>query len=279
MADCPVHALWDQMWLLRRRFGARFRNDVPDHSLPLFPCSSGGAASKHSVVATILSAAQRLQLPLVSPDASFRVSGHSLRATGAQSLTRMGLDLWAVQVLGRWGSATVTRYIRESSASADAALSRRHVLGQSLRALTLDLRSRAQAPAAVCPDLVRSCIKDLLPDFAAGLRDSLSEAVVAEVARQRAASQASKPSSSSSSSEPASPAAAPAPPPPPALDRDFVTSSWSRKRHIVALGPKTTVERWLWITACGWKFGQTSGARDAMDGDSLCPRCFCSARA
>ena len=35
-----------------------------------------------------------------------------MRVTGAQGLARMGLDLWAIQLIGRWGSETVTEYIR-----------------------------------------------------------------------------------------------------------------------------------------------------------------------
>jgi len=137
--DCPVHALWDQLWLLRRSFPARFSGDRPHVDLPLFPDWKGAAVSKQSVVTTLLSAARRLDVPWVSVDGSTRISGHTLRPTGAQGLTRLGLDLWAVQLLGRWGSHAVQQYIRDASSSVEAAVARRFVLGQSLRALTSDL--------------------------------------------------------------------------------------------------------------------------------------------
>merc|ERR1712051_1097219 len=53
----------------------------------------------------------QLGQPLASMDGSSRVSGHTLRVTGAQGLTRLGFPLWAVQLLGRWGSDTVKAYV------------------------------------------------------------------------------------------------------------------------------------------------------------------------
>ena len=43
-----------------------------------------------------------------------RGSGHSLRVTGAQGLARLGVELWVIQLLGRWGTDTVRTYVRES---------------------------------------------------------------------------------------------------------------------------------------------------------------------
>ena len=59
------------------------------------------------MTATIRAAALHLGSDLVSPDGTERVSGHSLRVTGAQGLARLGLDAWSIQLLGRWGSAAV----------------------------------------------------------------------------------------------------------------------------------------------------------------------------
>ena len=49
-----------------------------------------------------------------APDGSERVSGHSLRVTGAQGLTNLGWHLWVVQLHGRWGSDVVRRYVQDS---------------------------------------------------------------------------------------------------------------------------------------------------------------------
>ena len=43
-----------------------------------------------------------------------RLSGHSLRRSGAQYLAALGMELMLIQVLGRWGSTAIERYVAES---------------------------------------------------------------------------------------------------------------------------------------------------------------------
>ena len=57
-------------------------------------------------------------MPVVNEGATRRVSGHTLRVTGAQGLTRLGFPLWAIQLLGRWGSDAVKGYLREAPLAA-----------------------------------------------------------------------------------------------------------------------------------------------------------------
>ena len=115
-------------------------------TLPLFPAADGSAVTKDRMVATIVEAARRLEVPLAAPDGSARVSGHSLRVTGAQGLAKAGLDVWAIQLLGRWGSAAVLGYIREVPLELAATWAAR-----AARSMTLDevLRQRARCPPAV----------------------------------------------------------------------------------------------------------------------------------
>ena len=70
------------------------RQDVPD--LPMFPTAAGGTVTKASMTATIVKAAQLLNHPLQSEDGTQRVSGHTLRCTGAQGLAHLGLDTWTI---------------------------------------------------------------------------------------------------------------------------------------------------------------------------------------
>ena len=109
---CPYHAAKEQIELLKEHFPERFEQERPDEDLPLFPTLEGLVVSKGAMVDTIVEAAVRLGSARSSADGSERVSGHSLRVTGAQGLTAAGLDTWAVQLLGRWGSDTVLSYIR-----------------------------------------------------------------------------------------------------------------------------------------------------------------------
>ncbi|CAK0883768.1 unnamed protein product, partial [Prorocentrum cordatum] len=110
---CPAHALWAQRSWLRARFPSRHSaGGLPALDLALFPDPEGKVCEKDAVVATIRAAAEALGLPAVSADGLYLWGGHSLRVSGAQSLARAGLDIWLIQLLGRWGSDAVLGYIR-----------------------------------------------------------------------------------------------------------------------------------------------------------------------
>ena len=109
---CPWHALDLQMKLLKRRFPQKFVDEAPSLDLPLFPATDGSAVTKDAMTETIRVGASRLGVKLSAADGSARVTGHSLRVTGAQGLARLGVDTWAVQLLGRWGSPTVLEYVQ-----------------------------------------------------------------------------------------------------------------------------------------------------------------------
>ena len=73
------------------------------------------------MTSTIVSAARRLGV-IDTPDGTLRVSGHSLRCTGAQGLIALGWRADAVRLQGRWESETVTRYTREAALYAPSEL-------------------------------------------------------------------------------------------------------------------------------------------------------------
>ena len=110
---CPFHAGKAQLARLRRLFPDRFVGDEAALDLPLFPTVAGKAVEKDAMVLTIVEAARKLRHPIANADGSAKVTGHSLRVTGAQGLTKLGVDSWAVQLLGRWGSSTVLEYIKD----------------------------------------------------------------------------------------------------------------------------------------------------------------------
>ena len=88
---------------LRKRFPWAVEGDSFRKDFPLFPTASGAPCSKEAMSATFVQAALRLGVETLSADGSEIVSGHSLRVTGAQGLARLGLDTWAIQLIGRWG--------------------------------------------------------------------------------------------------------------------------------------------------------------------------------
>ena len=79
--------------------------------VPLFPTGQGKAVLKGPMVETMRFAARALDIPDAA-DGSERVSGHSLRATGAEGLVRLGWRPDAVRLMGRWDSEIVCQYTR-----------------------------------------------------------------------------------------------------------------------------------------------------------------------
>ena len=69
-------------------------------------------ATKKETVLTIVAMALDLGLPLHTRSGAPRFTGHSFRVTGAMWLAASGIDVWRIQLHGRWGSDTVLRYVR-----------------------------------------------------------------------------------------------------------------------------------------------------------------------
>ena len=125
LCGCPFHAAKAQLARLRRMFPDKVLGDGFERDVPLFPTRAGDVVDKEAMVDTIVKAALTLKIPLATPDGTSRVSGHSLRVSGAQGLSRLGVDTWAIQLLGRWGSATVLKYIKEVPLELSATWARR----------------------------------------------------------------------------------------------------------------------------------------------------------
>ena len=295
--NCPVHAAWDQILVLRRRFPERFTVDGPDLGLPLFPRPDGRPATKAAITETILTAARLLGTPLRSEDGTARISGHSLRPTGAQGLTRLGVDCWAVQLLGRWGSAAVLRYIREASASPEAAIARSQMLSRTLSHVTADAGERASITdlrdftAAEVRGAVAAAVPNIVKEIKASLAPHLTEHLNRRRGPPGSCPSSSSSSSGSSSSGPASPgnsdsgegegdpesfqidiSSAISAAPDGGLD--IISSSTSGRQHKVLVGPSACDTPLAWICLCGWRFGRTSTARKPLPSDARCQRCW-----
>jgi hypothetical protein len=127
---CPVHAVIAQLALLESRFGlARIR----EGALPLFPSATGGFVEKRHVVSSIEHVAAALLEPLVDERGVRRYGGHSLRVTGARTLAALGVDLVRIQLMARWSSDVVLRYVAEAPLATMTAAYRAGVAAQSLR--------------------------------------------------------------------------------------------------------------------------------------------------
>ena len=126
-----MHVLIDHVLFLRATFPQRCTHDEFEVSFPFFPNSAGHVVQKGPMADTIREAGRLLGVAASAPDGSERLSGHSLRVTGAQGLVHRGWHLWAVQLHGRWGSDVIRRYVRESPLAA-AASSPGHTWGSGM---------------------------------------------------------------------------------------------------------------------------------------------------
>ena len=108
---CPYHSLARQFDLLHANFG--INSTLPDW-LPLFPDVQGGFVNKSTVVTIVETAALSLNEPLTNPLGHRRYGGHSLRTSGARLLSALGIELFKIQLLARWVSPVILRYVRDA---------------------------------------------------------------------------------------------------------------------------------------------------------------------
>ena len=256
------------MTFLRARFADRWQSAAPPPELPLFPTVCGAACSKESMVATIVHAAALLGVEVSSPDGSERVSGHSLRATGAQGLAAAGIDTWAIELLGRWGSEAVRGYIREARLADAAAMTRRVADSLSLEALVKrivaeqgGLSSAACGPAVLPPPGGQAAaLSSSVSPATVGARPLVGIAAPLAVEVALARSNVGHPRQSAV----------------------YVKNSVTGVAHRVVLGLDESPPA-DWLAACGWKFGlstwraapvQVSHAELPRAPQLLCARCL-----
>ena len=245
---CPAHVVLDQLLFLRRQFPARWRGGLPDWDLPLFPNFQGLSCSKEAVVATLQAAASKLEVPLSSADGSSRISGHTLRVSGARGLARLGFPLWSVQLLGRWGSDAVKGYIGEAALDIFTTQGGVRIMGASLEEL-LERSSSAVGHVSSLPSIqVVGRIEEAIRIHCGQLRRELQCALQDEVARALAAR-----GLLSSSNVARGSADDPAP-----SETSWVVNTASGVYHRIAVGPASGLSAAWWSACCGWKFGRSN---------------------
>ena len=87
-------------------------------TVPFIPEPGGSHPSKHTLIDIFRRAIEytgtQLQRPGPDGRGIHRFSEHVCRVSGAQFLTRLGYNIDAVQLIGRWGSDAIKRYIQDS---------------------------------------------------------------------------------------------------------------------------------------------------------------------
>ena len=189
---------------------------------------------------------------LSSPDGASHLGGHSLRVTGAQALARAGVDLWAIQLLVRWGSSAVLGYVQAVPLERSSSWARRAAQGLSLEqvvAASSAAPSSSTSPSAAAPTPAAVC-SDLPAE--AGPSACLEEALVVEV-------QASAVAASDAGAT------------------QYVRSGGGLWHRTPAGGLGGSLPHWS--TACGWRFAAAASTLrpelpHPVHYKALCSRCL-----
>ena len=251
LPSCPGHAAWAQASLLRRLF-PHLSDDMP-----FFPNSVGKVCTKEAMAGTVSVAAVSLGVP--TETATGKITGHTLRVTGAQGMAAAGLDLWAVQLLGRWGSAAVKGYVRDAHLAQAEAWAMKVKRNQDLDEMAAEIASKVEEQV-----MGSKRWAELLKKAEEKIEEIKSAAPQVEVAPEAAEALAVE---ALVTSRPA-----------PADKLDTVTSV-EGVVHEVLLGPPE-VDLATAVSACGWRFGMSASARLTTRGElpavykRLCARCF-----
>ena len=232
-ASCPFHLMKDQLKSVRE-----LKVDV------LFPSKRGDESTKAGWSDTIQELAKKLGLAILTPSGARKFTGHSARATGAVFLAQTQVELWRIQLFGRWGSNVFQRYVRE------APLTQLHHLSRETSVQTSLLAARAELAA-----LIAKSKQD---------RAELPNAPLKE-----------QPVEHLMDCEAAAMIAAPAPAPP---QVQFVVnrSTYGKVHKVVVSGPNCPHFRWH--TACHWYFARNQADYELVntkpEHKEECSKCF-----
>ena len=163
---------------------------------------------------------------------------HALRVLGAQFMCRMGIDVYMIQLMGRWGSSAILRYIQ------DAPLQRQiWVASNAIAALSTQHTQSCVASSAATPGQALPIADHAQLDMAAAataLNEDVAPGVASDTSPQC----------------------------------HMVVNTVTAWLHKVEKGFDLS-ESFLWRTHCGWKFAQAQFRRtsDTHDGRP-CAKCF-----
>ena len=133
-ALCPCHNMLFHTEWMKTRTGSKDTGDETSFvETPLIPNKDGGTLSKSEAIEAIRHTARRCGACLTSKrhgpadaldtndnetktraETKHNFCGHALRISGAQLLARMGIELYLIQLIGRWGSMAVVRYVQNA---------------------------------------------------------------------------------------------------------------------------------------------------------------------
>lgn len=209
-------------------------------SLPLVPDGEGRVLSKAKFVDYLRTMLQAAGVPIVYYDSDHRevhrFGGHCLRVSGAMMLAAAGTPISHIQLLGRWSSAAVERYVQQAPLSSVPSLPSRLFRQQEESLQPGGDRRNENHPSRSEQKKVQAVVTQLhaLESEISNIRTLISTPEVSFVVRQRS---------------------------------DIV--------HVAAVNELGN-EPVVWQTKCGWHYGTRRFSRVPVITDTLrkCLKCF-----
>ena len=152
--QCPYHCMVAHLEAVGQRPGA-----------PIFPSADGSPASKVGWADTFQWLGAALGLPITHANGARCFTGHTARATGAVHLAASQVEMWRIQLFGRWGSQVFLQYVKEAPLKQLDKLALEtsvHISIDAAKSRLEDLLRSAQhglSTAVACPSqlMIRDC--------------------------------------------------------------------------------------------------------------------------
>ena len=152
--QCPYHRMVEHLLAI----------GVDDDS-PVFPAMEGSPATKQGWADTFEMLGTKLELPTTYPNGARCFTGHTGRASGAVHLAASNIELWRIQLFGRWGSQVFIQYIKDApwkQMDKLALESSVHLSIETAKAELQDLIRRAESGlnsvvACPSPEMLQDC--------------------------------------------------------------------------------------------------------------------------
>jgi len=116
-------------------------------SSPFFPTMAGHTFAKTGFIKAVHSICEALNVDIYGPNGAPLITGHVARATGAVFLAENGVELWRIQLLGRWGSEAIKIYIRDAPVKSMSAVALEAFIQKDIHELVHDLKRVQKAVA------------------------------------------------------------------------------------------------------------------------------------
>ena len=147
---CPYHVGKAQQEIASTANGGRT-------DAPFFPAANNNMFTKKGFVSMVQVICKALGVPTHAPNGASLVTGHVPRATGAIFFAENGVEVWRIQLLGRWGSGAIKLYIKDAPVKAMSKIVLEALANQDLHEVSADLASlegaldRASKPGSLLP--------------------------------------------------------------------------------------------------------------------------------